>query len=93
MRTQRPHTHSAAALDGSTAKHPHGYTDKEIADREQVLDTLATHHEEFDEQLRAQSMTPADPGYWNFALEFARGKLGSAADNNDFVNQRPRVDP
>jgi hypothetical protein len=62
-----------------------GYTDKEIADREQVMDALESNQEELKELMKLRGMTEAQPGYQSFALNFAKNKLRDAAMQNEFI--------
>jgi len=62
-----------------------GYTDKEIADREQVWDVLAENAEEFQELMKLREMTEDQPGYHGFVAQFVRNKLRDEALRNEFV--------
>ncbi|KVT92679.1 hypothetical protein WK57_30485 [Burkholderia ubonensis] len=62
-----------------------GYTDKEIADREQVMDILAENNEEFQTLMKLRGMTEDQPGYQNFVAQFVRNKLRDEALRNEFV--------
>ncbi|WP_176331024.1 hypothetical protein [Burkholderia vietnamiensis] len=64
-----------------------GYTDKEIADREQVMDVLAENVEEFQALMKLRGMTEDQPGYQNFVAQFVRNKLRDEALRNEFVAQ------
>nr|DAH87986.1 MAG TPA: hypothetical protein [Caudoviricetes sp.] len=64
-----------------------GYTDKEIADREQVMDVLAENVEEFRALMKLRGMTEDQPGYQNFVAQFVRNKLRDEALRNEFVAQ------
>ncbi|MBR8085684.1 hypothetical protein KDX23_23380 [Burkholderia vietnamiensis] len=62
-----------------------GYTDKEIADLEQVMDVLAENVEEFRALMKLRGMTEDQPGYQNFVAQFVRNKLRDEALRNEFV--------
>ncbi|HGO6128527.1 TPA: hypothetical protein ACK3RK_007112 [Burkholderia cepacia] len=62
-----------------------GYTDKEIADLEQVMDVLAENVEEFQALMKLRGMTEDQPGYQNFVAQFVRNKLRDEALRNEFV--------
>ena len=62
-----------------------GYTDKEIADREQVMDVLQSNQGELQELMKLRGMTEDQPGYMAFALNFARNKLRDVGLQNEFI--------
>lgn len=62
-----------------------GYTDKEIADLEQVMDVLAENVDEFQALMKLRGMTEDQPGYQNFVAQFVRNKLRDEALRNEFV--------
>lgn len=62
-----------------------GYTDKEIADLEQVMDVLAENVEDFQALMKLRGMTEDQPGYQNFVAQFVRNKLRDEALRNEFV--------
>ncbi|MBR8351219.1 hypothetical protein KDX21_11630 [Burkholderia cenocepacia] len=64
-----------------------GYTDKEILDREQVMDVLAENSEDFQALMKLRGMTEDQPGYQNFVAQFVRNKLRDEALRNEFVAQ------
>ncbi|AOK04052.1 hypothetical protein WK25_05960 [Burkholderia latens] len=61
------------------------YTDKEIADREQVMNVLAENAEDFQTLMKLRGMTEDQPGYHNFVAQFVRNKLRDEALRNEFV--------
>lgn len=62
-----------------------GYTDKEILDREQVMDVLAENSEDFQALMKLRGMTEDQPGYQNFVAQFVRNKLRDEALRNEFL--------
>lgn len=66
---------------------PRGYSDKEIADRMQVMDVLAENREEFQALMALRGITEDQSGYHAFALNFAKNKLRDRALQNEFINE------
>ena len=69
-------------------KNPAAYTDKEIADRTQVMDVLADNHDDFVALMKLRGMTETMPGYPAFVMSFVSGILRDEALRNDFIKSQ-----
>ena len=62
-----------------------GYSDKEIAERVQVMDVLEENQGELKQLMALRGIKDSDPGYAAFAANFARNKLRDLGMQNEFA--------
>lgn len=62
-----------------------GYTDKEIAERTQVMDILEENQDELKALMQLRGVKESDHGYTAFAANFARNKLRDLGLQNEFA--------
>ncbi len=64
-----------------------GYTDKEIADRMEVMDILEDNMEEFEALKTMREIKEDHPGYMAFVMNFVSNKIRDEKLRNEFVTQ------